>query len=131
MNALEELVAATAALPAEVRGAFSLALDCGEFTIGAGSWETELAVCPMTAAAITAGVWRADGIIAGAEEWGTPDGPSDSVEEFAAWFDICAEEHGLPEALAEVRAAASATRSGSSQDPADSGAPLLVCRAAR
>jgi len=64
MNALEELVAATAALPAEVRGA----LDCGEFTIGAGSWETELAVCPMTAAAITAGVSRADGIIAGAEE---------------------------------------------------------------
>jgi hypothetical protein len=32
----------------------------------------------MTAAAITAGVWRADGIIAGAEEWARLSAPGEN-----------------------------------------------------
>jgi hypothetical protein len=51
-----------------------------------------------------AGAW-ADGAIAGGHEaWGTPEGPSPEVEDFAAYFDILADEAGLHRAVKIVRA---------------------------
>jgi len=93
---------ATAALPQTISTALATALDSGDFVIGALAYESELAVCPIVAAAITAGVWRDGAMISGAEKWGTPEHPSDPVEEFAAWFDLCAEASGLDYALAII-----------------------------
>jgi hypothetical protein len=84
-----------------------IALDSGRFRIGAMSYETELAVCPIAAAAKTAGVWVEGSPRAGGPTWGTEGGPSHEVEDFVAWFDIVAEHTGLDVALADVRLALS------------------------
>jgi len=107
MTERDFLARATSALPPAIGSALGAALRSGEFVIGACSYESALAVCPMAAAAITAGVWEDGAVMAGAMEWGTPDRPSDPVEEFAAWFDLCAESDGLDQALSVVRTALS------------------------
>jgi hypothetical protein len=105
MTEADHLLAALDALPESIRGPLATALVSRDFAIGAWSWESELAVCPIAAAAITAGVWKDDALVTGASEWGTPDGPSEVVADFAAWFDLCAEEYGLDEATWTVRGA--------------------------
>lgn len=81
----------------------------GDYNIGAGTWQSELAVCPLAAGALWAGVWEDGAITDGAPDWGTPDGPSAEVEEFAAWFDICADDDGLDVAVEVVRVALAVT----------------------
>ena len=77
----------------------------GWFELGSGAYDGGGRRCPIAAGAHLAGVWEEDGVKSGNEEWGTPNGPSSAVEEFAAYFDICAETVGLEQALAVVRAA--------------------------
>ena len=70
-------------------------------------------VCPVTAGAILAGVWADGRPKRGNPEWGTEEEPSVEVEDFAACFDLCAQDLGTDEALAIVRVALSG-----SQEPA-------------
>ena len=93
---------ATRALPVAIAEPMRVALEQGELRIGAFSYETELAVCPIAAAAQVAGVWHGGCPQLAGPPWGTEERPSPAVEEFAAWFDICAEEGGLEHAIAIV-----------------------------
>ena len=52
------------------------------------------AKCPVAAAATLAGVWR-DGGIEGRPRWGDDEEPASAVEDFAAYFDLCADELGI------------------------------------
>jgi len=105
VNSERHLIAAVRALPADIAAPLRVALEQGEFRIGAFSYETELAVCPIAAAAKVAGVWHGGCPQLSGPPWGTEDCPSPEVEEFAAWFDICAEERSLEQAIAIVWAA--------------------------
>lgn len=101
----ENLLLAIDHLPEEIRAWLGVALANGRHRIGAFSYANDLAVCPIAAAAREAGVWNGDHIAPGNAAWGTPDGPSPEVEEFAAWFDLCCEDHGLIPTVATVREA--------------------------
>ena len=59
-------------------------------------------VCPIVAAAKMAGVWGQHGLRADHPTWGRIEGPSPAVEEFAACFNLCAEEVGTSAALEVV-----------------------------
>lgn len=113
MNRTEQhLAAATCALPETIAASMLIALKRSELRIGAFAYETELLVCPLAVAARTAGVWHDGWPAFGGPLWGGEDGPTAAMEEFAAWFDICAQERGLDEAVAIVRAALAARRTG-------------------
>lgn len=47
-----------------------------------------------------AGLWRGGRLRPGHPEWGSEEGPSEPIEDFAAYFDLCAEELGSAEAMA-------------------------------
>ena len=101
----QELRHAIRGLPPEVAMWMSRALRSGWFSLTAGTYESGGpggAVCPITAAAKMAGAW-ADGAIAeGYEAWGNPDGPSPEVEEFAAYFDLFADDADVDQAIGIV-----------------------------
>lgn len=105
MYQCSDLSLATRALPACVARPMRVALDTGGFRFGPKSYENDLTVCPITAAAKLAGVWSQGAIIDGHPDWGTPDGPSEAVEDFAAYFDLCCEGFGLDAALETAREA--------------------------
>ena len=105
MNERENLLLALDHLPEEIRVCLGVALSTDRPRIGAFSYANDLAACPIVAAAREAGVWNGDHIAAGNPAWGTPEGPSPEVEEFAAWFDLCCEEHGLIPTVEAVREA--------------------------
>lgn len=92
-------------LPEDIRGWLRAALANGRYRIGAFSYANDLAVCPIVAAAREAGVWDSDHITPGNPDWGTPDGPSPEVEEFAAWFDLCCEDNGVTATVETIREA--------------------------
>lgn len=98
----QELADATIALSDEIASAMLAALESGDYSIGATTFESELAVCPIVAAAKTLGIWINGGVAAGNPVWGTGDEMSSDVEEFAGWFDLCAQEQGLHVAIAVV-----------------------------
>lgn len=98
-----ELRAAIRLLPGDLALWMYRALRSGWFSIEAGAYQDGGpggAVCPIAAAATMAGAWVEGGIAEGHEAWGTPEAPSPEVENFAAYFDLCAEEIGLDEAIA-------------------------------
>lgn len=104
MGTIEQALArATARLPGEVAGPMIAALEEGSFRIGAGRFESELAVCPIVAAAKLIGIWVKGTPAAGGPAWGTEEAMSIAVEDFVGWFDLCAEESGLGVALSVVR----------------------------
>lgn len=105
MGERENLLLAIEHLPDEIRVRLSVALATGRQRIGAFSYANDLAVCPIVAAAREAGVWTGDHIAPRNPAWGTPDGPSPEVEEFAASFDLCWEDHGLIPTVETVREA--------------------------
>lgn len=109
MNELRALAKATSRLAAPIRLYLALALNSDCFRLGPKSYESDLTVCPIAAAAKLAGVWENQAIATGHPEWGTPEAPSAEVEDFAAWFDICCEEHGLTIALQVIGTALGAT----------------------
>lgn len=99
-----ELRTATEDLPPTIRVWLSRALRSGWYAMGPGTYEDGRSnrVCPIVAAAKMAGVWGERGVRADHPTWGTIDGPSSVVEEFAAYFDLCAEEIGTGAALEVV-----------------------------
>lgn len=105
MDTATDLGTAVEALPVCIQSPMRAALASRAYRIGAFSFETELAVCPITAAALHAGCWSDGRPAAGGPEWGTADWPSDEVQEFAACFDLCAEAQGLAAAISTVEEA--------------------------
>jgi hypothetical protein len=105
MYGICEMACAVEGLPDEIRHHLANALADGRYRIGALVYQSELAVCPMVAAAMDAGIWTGDGIADGHPAWGDPDGPSDAVEEFAICFDMEVLEVGLDGAVQTVRTA--------------------------
>jgi hypothetical protein len=99
-----ELRQAVAALPSEVRSSMHRALRSGWFSITAGTYGGGSEACPIVAAARMAGVWNGTGIRPGNPEWGGIAFPSPQVEDFAAYFDLYAEEFGIDEAVSIVLA---------------------------
>lgn len=92
-------------LPPDVAVWMSRAVRSGWFTLTAGAYERGGpggSACPITAAAKMAGAWADGSIAEGHEAWGTPEGPSPEVEDFAAYFDLCADEGGLDRAIGIV-----------------------------
>jgi hypothetical protein len=106
-EARTELVEAVNGLPSAISRPLEIALRGGRFQMSAGSWEGGPggAVCPIVAAAMTAGVWRDGHCAAGGPEWGSEERPSDAVMEFAVCFDLCVEEDGIEAAVAFTRTA--------------------------
>jgi len=102
-SALLSLRDATAALPLPVASHMLEALDSGRHRIGAFTFESQLAVCPVAAAAIEAGLWADGQVELPTPHWGGPDSPSETIMDFAGSFDWCALEHNLPTAIDEVR----------------------------
>lgn len=100
-----DLDRATRELPPTMRVWVAYGLTSGMHRIAAFSYENDLTVCPIAAAAKSAGIWVDGGIAPGHPEWGTPDEPSEQTEEFAARFDICTREVSIDVALATVREA--------------------------
>jgi hypothetical protein len=100
-----ELAQATMSLPDEIASAMIIALETRPFRVGAGMFESELAVCPIAAAAKTVGVWADGAPSPEGAAWGSEEEMSSEVEDFVGWFDLCAEESGLEAALLIVRAA--------------------------
>ncbi|MDQ3690831.1 MAG: hypothetical protein M3406_12525 [Chloroflexota bacterium] len=92
-------------LPEDIPGWLRVALADGRYRIDAFSYANDLTVCPIVAAAHEAGVWDSDRIAPGNAAWGTPDGPSPEVEEFASWFDLCCEDNGVTATVETVREA--------------------------
>jgi hypothetical protein len=103
MGLLEDLAAAVSNLDDEVKHWMGVALTSGRHKLGATRWETELARCPIAAAAAEAGIWHEQGIDAAHTAWSQGEGPNLAIEEFAACFDLACEDHGLPTALSIVR----------------------------
>lgn len=110
-----ELRHAIRRLPPEVAVWMSRALRSGWFSLTAGTYESGgpgASVCPITAAAKMAGAWADGSIAEGHEAWGTPDEPSSEVEDFAAYFDLLADDAGLHRAIKIVRAELDRRRPG-------------------
>jgi hypothetical protein len=105
---VDELRRAALNLHTEVSLWVIRALDCGWFQIEAGAYEHDGpggAVCPIVAAATLAGIWRDGQLLPGNPAWGTPERPASEVEDFAAYFDLCAEGSGTAQAIESVRGA--------------------------
>jgi hypothetical protein len=98
----DELRRATLRLPSGVAGWVAKALRSGWFRIEPGAYEDgdpEGPVCPIVAAATMAGAWLNGRLLPGNSEWGDSNGPTPAVEDFAAYFDLCAGELGTANAL--------------------------------
>jgi hypothetical protein len=84
------------------------ALNSDWFRIGPGAYEhggPGGAVCPIVAAATLAGIWNDGQLLPGNPVWGTPERPANEVEDFAAYFDLCAEYSSTAHAIETVRGA--------------------------
>lgn len=103
----KQLIQATHGLPPTIRRWVSMAIRSGWFHIEPGDYDGRPrgGVCPVTAGAILAGVWGDGCPKPGHPEWGTVDKPSAEVEDFAAYFDLCAQELGTEQALRIVQTA--------------------------
>jgi hypothetical protein len=101
------LRAAVRTLPGDLRIWMNRAFNSGWFDIGPGAYDGGPggSVCPVVAAAKLAGAWDGDGMKPGWKTWGTPDEPSASVEDFAAYFDLFSSEAGVKAAVETVRSA--------------------------
>lgn len=105
---IDELRGAALSLDTEVARWVIRALDSDWFRIEPGAYEhggPGGAVCPIVAAATMAGIWRNGQLLPGNPVWGSPECPANEVEDFAAYFDLCAEESGSANAIATVRRA--------------------------
>jgi hypothetical protein len=94
-------------LPSDLRLWMRRALESGWFDIGPGDYDGGPGgtVCPITAAAKLAGAWEDGAVAPGWDSWGTPDGPSERVEDFAAFFDLCTQDSGVEYAIGIVEEA--------------------------
>lgn len=97
-----ELNAATTNLPPTVRIWLERAFRSGWFAIGPDAYDGDGRMCPIVAAATLAGAWGPHGLRLGNPHWGSEAGPTPAVEDFAAYFDLCAEQLGTEGAIAVV-----------------------------
>jgi hypothetical protein len=103
---IEGLQGATLALPPVVRRWIGRAIDSGWHRIEPGAYDDGGpggSVCPFVAAAMMAGVWSDGRVVAGHPGWGGPSGPTPEIEDFAAYFDLCAKQVGTVAATAVIR----------------------------
>lgn len=103
---VDELRRATLTLHIDVAWWLIHALDSDWFRIEPGAYEhggPEGGVCPIVAAATMAGIWRHGQLLPGNQAWGSSERPSSEVEDFAAYFDLCAEDSGTATAIDTVR----------------------------
>jgi hypothetical protein len=108
---IDELRRATLNLDPEIGRWMIRALDSDWFRVEPGAYEhggPGGTVCPIVAAATMAGAWSHGQLLPGNPVWGTPDRPTTQVEEFAAYFDLCAEDSGTATAIRTVRRALAA-----------------------
>lgn len=101
----EQLRESVGNLPGDLRLWMGKALESQQFQIGAQAYDDGPGgtLCPIAAAATLAGAWTGDGISPGRPHWGTVNGPSEPVEDFAAWFDLCSESEGLESAIELIK----------------------------
>jgi hypothetical protein len=105
---IDELRRAALNLDTDVARWVIRALDSEWFRIEPGAYEhggPGGAVCPIVAAATLAGIWRDGQLLPGNQVWGTSERPANEVEDFAAYFDLCAEDSGTGQAIETVRKA--------------------------
>lgn len=103
---VQELRRATAVLPSGVRRWMARAFDSTWFQIEPGAYDAGHRgghVCPFVAAAMLAGVWSRGEVLPGNPDWGSPDGPTAEIEDFAAYFDLCSEQIGTLAATDVIR----------------------------
>lgn len=107
-----ELLRVTKNLPSPIAVSMARAIRSGWFEIGSGDYEAGhgRTVCPVVAAAMLAEVWRDGRLLPGNELWGTETGPSEVVEDFASYFDLCTEEAGIEVAVQVVAEGLAETR---------------------
>lgn len=107
-----ELLRVTKNLPSPIAVWMARAIRSGWFEIRSGEYEAGdgRAVCPVIAAAMLAEVWRDGRLLPGNELWGTEMGPSQVVEDFASYFDLCAEEAGIEVAVQVIAEGLAETR---------------------
>ena len=105
MTYITQMIQATHNLPKGPKSWIGRALRSGWFKITSGTYDggTERGVCPVAAGAILAGIWENGRPRPGHPEWGTEDEPSLEVEDFAAYFDLCAAQIGTEETLRIVQ----------------------------
>lgn len=84
------------------------ALASGWYHIEPESYESQIGVCPLVAAALIAGVWRDGHAADGGPDWGSETEPSALCFVFAVSFDLFAEEAGTDRAIEVVLAGLSA-----------------------
>jgi hypothetical protein len=104
----DELRRAALNLHPSVRWWMIRALDNDWFRIEPGAYEdvgSRGAMCPIVAAATLAGIWWDGRLLPGNPVWGTPERPANEVEDFAVYFDLCAEDSGTGQAIETVREA--------------------------
>ncbi|MCB0857455.1 MAG: hypothetical protein KDB57_04965 [Solirubrobacterales bacterium] len=99
------LIDATRNLPPRPKVWIYRALRSGWFDIEAGVYDSRPngGVCPVAAGAILAGIWADGRLMEGFPDWGTDLAPNEEVEDFAAYFDLCADELGTEAALRLVQ----------------------------
>lgn len=108
MMFIDELRRAAQNLDTDVARWVIRALDSDWFRIEPGAYEhggPGGTVCPIVAAATLAGIWTDGQLLPGNQVWGTPERPANEVEDFAAYFDLCAEHSGTGQAIETVRGA--------------------------
>ena len=115
------LARATHNLPPTPKIWISRALRSGWFNIEPGDYDgrPHLGVCPVVAGAILAGAWADGHPKPGYPDWGPEDGPRPEVEEFAAYFDLCADELGTDEALRIIQDELSKDRAPAEPESSD------------
>jgi len=101
----QDLIAAVRGLGPGTRRWLGRALQSGWYRIAAGAYDNRPGGtrCPIAAAAMMAGIWSDGGIVEGYPEWGTPEEPSPTVEDFAAYFDLFSFEAGVKAAVDAVQ----------------------------
>jgi hypothetical protein len=105
MTYVTHMIQATHNLPKGPKSWISRALRSGWFKITSGTYDggPERGVCPVAAGAILAGIWENGRPKPGNPEWGTENEPSLEIEDFAAYFDLCAAQIGTEETLRIVQ----------------------------
>lgn len=104
MSYVADLGAAARGLPRGISVWMRRALESGWFEIRHGIYDGGPggSKCPIAAAAEMAGIWSNGVISCGNPDWGDPDAPSPEVEDFAAYFDLHAEDVGIDAAVEVV-----------------------------
>ena len=117
----ERLIQATQNMPPATKVWISRALRSGWFDIEPGDYDGRPrgGVCPYTAGAILAGAWADGRPKPGYPDWGPENEPCSEVEDFAAYFDLCADELGTDRALQIIQEELSSDKAPARSESSD------------